>query len=147
MSDEHIRKEVLGTAKSFCITAPAGSGKTSLLTQRILALLPTVERPEQVLAITFTRKASAEMRSRVVEALQLAREAIVPSVNVTWSGLPVFFPKMGLPHVGQNTFVTTDCWADVYSISRMAPETVTASAANIAPTESPAPLSLRHSLQ
>ena len=73
--------------------------------------------------------------------------SIVPSVNVTWSGLPVFFPKMGLPHVGQNTFVTTDCWADVYSISRMAPETVTASAANIAPTECPAPLSLRHSLQ
>ena len=51
MSDEHIRREVLDTAKSFCITAPAGSGKTSLLTQRILALLPTVERPEQVLAI------------------------------------------------------------------------------------------------
>ena len=78
MSDEHIRKEVLDTAKSFCITAPAGSGKTSLLTQRILALLPTVERPEQVLAITFTRKASAEMRSRVVEALQLAREGCEP---------------------------------------------------------------------
>ena len=63
--------------------------------------------------------------------------SIVPSVNVTWSGLPVSFPKMGLPHVGQNTFVTTDCWADVYSISRMAPETVTASAANIAPDRMP----------
>ena len=78
MSDSDIRHEVLDTRRSFCVTAPAGSGKTSLLTQRVLALLVTVDRPEQVLAITFTRKAAAEMRERVMEALQSAEHGFQP---------------------------------------------------------------------
>jgi len=74
--DQAVRKEVLHTSQSFAVSAPAGSGKTGLLTQRVLALLGTCEQPENVLAITFTKKAAAEMKHRILSALQATQQKL-----------------------------------------------------------------------
>lgn len=69
MSDLKERLTALETSRSFHVEAPAGSGKTYLLTARYLKLLGEVSHPLEILALTFTNKAAGEMRSRVVESL------------------------------------------------------------------------------
>ena len=72
--DSQLRLQSLNPDESFLVQAPAGSGKTELLSQRYLSLLANVNQPEEIIALSFTKKSAAEMKHRIERALIDAHE-------------------------------------------------------------------------
>jgi ATP-dependent helicase/nuclease subunit A len=115
-----LTKAALDPTRSVVVEACAGSGKTWLLVSRILRLLLAGAAPSSVLAITFTRKAAEEMKSRLMQWLeflatandtevrQFLRERALQDVEID-ALLPrarQLFTEVAFatPHIGISTF-------------------------------------------
>ena len=70
--DATARRVAADPGRNVVLEASAGTGKTTVLVNRYLNLLKAGVDPTNILAITFTRKAAAEMRQRIVHELQKA---------------------------------------------------------------------------
>lgn len=77
--DQRERERALDSARSVLVQAPAGSGKTDLLTRRFLRLLGEAGSPSEIVAITFTNAAAAEMRHRILAELEKAANSAASS--------------------------------------------------------------------
>ncbi|MCD6043233.1 MAG: hypothetical protein K0R40_2836, partial [Burkholderiales bacterium] len=90
IADQAARAAALDPRRSFIVQAPAGSGKTELLVRRFVKLLSLVEKPEEIVAITFTIKAAAEMRQRVLKEIntpEIAHRLRIQTIDAFCAGL------------------------------------------------------------
>jgi ATP-dependent helicase/nuclease subunit A len=90
LEDEAARASALDPRRSFIVQAPAGSGKTDLLVRRFSKLLSVAEKPEEIVAITFTIKAAAEMRKRILsemKAPELAHRLRIQTIDAFCASL------------------------------------------------------------
>jgi len=96
IADQSQRDAALDVTRSFIVQAPAGSGKTSLLVARFLRLLESVKQPEEVVAITFTKKAAAEMRERVLREVpaELAPRLRIQTIDALCASLTAQMPVL-----------------------------------------------------
>lgn len=91
------QQQALNIEKHICVTAGAGSGKTTVLVERYLEILREGNvNPQEIVAITFTEKAAAEMKERVIEELTPQEE---PDGSERDNSLQGFREKMSTAHI------------------------------------------------
>jgi ATP-dependent helicase/nuclease subunit A len=86
LPDADARRYAVDPGKNVVLEASAGTGKTRVLVDRYVNLLQAGVDPDNILAMTFTRKAAAEMRQRIVERLRDASR-VTPADRARWLDL------------------------------------------------------------
>ena len=86
LRDEAARRAAVDPARNVVLEASAGTGKTRVLVDRYVNLLRAGVQPLNILAMTFTRKAAAEMRERIVATLREGAR-LSPAEAARWHDL------------------------------------------------------------
>ena len=87
-----LQRRAANPGRSVWVSASAGTGKTKVLTDRVLSLLLAGTRPHRILCLTFTRAAAAEMAIRINRALAgwaiISDEELVKQIEVLTGNSP-----------------------------------------------------------
>jgi ATP-dependent helicase/nuclease subunit A len=84
--DHAARRAAVDPEQNVVLEASAGTGKTRVLVDRYVGLLAVGVLPANILAMTFTRKAAAEMRSRIIATLR-EQAQLSPEGAARWTQL------------------------------------------------------------
>lgn len=76
--DHQQREDALDISQSYLVKAPAGAGKTALLTNRTLVALSEADSLAEVVCMTFTNKAAQEMIDRIGLSISRAKKGYTP---------------------------------------------------------------------
>lgn len=137
--NEHQRAAVEYRGPALLIVAGAGSGKTRVLTHRIASLIANREAwPSQILAITFTNKAAAEMRERVEGLLGQAAEGMWIS---TFHSACVRILRRESEHLGYGNSFTIYDSADSRALIKRIVKSLDADALGLTPASAQAQIS------
>ena len=91
------QQQALDIDRHICVTAGAGSGKTMVLVERYLKILREGNvDPQEIVAITFTEKAAAEMKERIIEELSPQEDGDSSEQDNSLQG---FRDKMSTAHI------------------------------------------------
>ncbi len=96
--NEKQREAVLATEGPVTVLAGAGSGKTKTLITRIAYLIQKGVDPSNILAVTFTNKAAAEMKHRVEGILRSGNSAFHIRWSQPWMGFSSYMPEVSTFH-------------------------------------------------
>ena len=103
------QKAVMHTQGPMLVLAGPGSGKTTVVTRRIVQLVHSGVAPWQILALTFTNKAAGEMRERVHSMLETNEENTRGlTVSTFHSFCARLLREWGDRIIGTNTFTIYD---------------------------------------
>lgn len=96
--NDQQREAVLHFSSPLLVLAGAGSGKTRVITHKIIYLVNKFSIPvDRILAITFTNKAASEMKERVIKSLNLKED---PQWITTFHSLSAKILRIEAEHVG-----------------------------------------------
>lgn len=110
--NEKQKEAVLHTEGPLLIVAGAGAGKTKTITHRIIHLIHKGVDPRSILAVTFTNKATKEMRDRIMGMLESKEHGVAPDQRLgspfisTFHSLGVYIIKENSHLIGLNKYFT-----------------------------------------
>lgn len=99
IEQQNIINNIFG---AYLINAPVGTGKTTILTERIINAIDQGIRPNEILALTFTNRACDEMKNRIKERINDKNDFDALTIN-TFHGFCAYFIKAESQSIGINS--------------------------------------------